>query len=108
MRPIQVGDLCTPFNVIQHKNATCGFISVCDETVLEVLFDLSEQDMVMVTGHGEHSVARSGIELLVGVLRNAHDVDKTKVLQVVVASGPHAGMVGYVPSFWLRTIVAAG
>ena len=108
MREAQVGDLCVPFDIVKHKNTTHGFISVCDETMLDVLFDLTEHDMVMVTGHGDHSVARSGMELLIVVLKNAHDIDKTKVLQVVVASGPHAGMIGYVPSFWLRTIVAAG
>ena len=34
-----------------------------------------------------------------------YDPQDVRVLQVIIASGPHAGAVGYVPSYWLSVIL---
>jgi hypothetical protein len=76
--------------------------------MLDTLFDLPEEDMVMVTGVASPARSREGLQLLVDVLRMGPGGAETRVLQVIAASGPHSGRVGFVPAFWLRVVVPAG
>lgn len=108
MPQIRIGDLCVTHDAINHSGKRgAGVVPVSDERVLDTLFDLSEDDMVMVTGYGSASRARDGLTLLLGVLKNGCVPERTQILQVVVASGPHSGMVGFVPEFWLRAVVSS-
>ena len=102
MRRIRVGDLCAPDNLLKT-----GDIIVSDRDLLSVAFRVDADCLLMVT---------SDVQLTPRILRTLDQINKSRrsasqgdhtVHQVVIASGPHAGMVGYVPSFWLRTVVPA-
>jgi hypothetical protein len=103
MSQIRVGDLCSPDNVLKKR----GTILVSDRDLLKVLFDVDAEALLMVTTEEEITPRISrNISSICDSMRQRRPAD-TKLHQVIVASGKHTGRVGYVPSFWLRTVVSA-
>ena len=104
LQTFRSGDLCVP-----HNPLPTGFVIVSrDERLLNALCEIRVEDMVMVTRRGPVSAAaRSSMSLIRGSLGISSDAGRDQVLEVLIASGPRAGALGYLPSFWLRVVIPA-
>jgi hypothetical protein len=105
MHRIRTGDLCRPANLLQS-----GTIIVSSEDMSCELFRLSEPDMVVVTRTISDMTPRqhSAVARIAGIVQRLRGRDTSAHLhQILVASGPDASRVGYVPSYWLTTVVPA-
>jgi hypothetical protein len=110
MREAQVGDLCVPQNAISGAGQR-GHILVCDKDLLDVLFKVDVDSFLVVTSVEQPTqISTMSIRSICKSIRKqtgVQDTGRHKVHQVLIASGQHAGMVGYVPSFWLQVEVPA-
>ncbi len=110
MREIQIGDLCVPQNTIARAGQR-AHIFVCDKDLLDVLFEVESDTFLVVTS--SERPTQLGMRSIASICKSIHKktgvqhTEAHKVHQVLIASGPHAGMVGYAPSFWLRVEVPA-
>lgn len=105
MHRIRTGDLCRPANLLQS-----GTIIVSSEDMSCELFRLGESDMVVVTSTIADMTPRqhSAVARIAGIVQRLRGRDTSAHLhQILVASGPDAGRVGYVPSYWLAAVVPA-
>ena len=105
MHRIQTGDLCRPANLLQS-----GTIIVSSEDMSCELFRLSESDMVVVTSTISDMTPRqhSAVARIAGIVQRLRGKDTHAHLhQILVASGPSSGQIGYVPSYWLSTVISA-
>lgn len=100
MQQLRVGDLCA---IVRPLND--GTVMLCNATCTSTIARLHVSDMVMVCSVPRMTKAmRSSLVSLCEVvsLTGEHFI-----VEVIVASGRHAGSVGFIPSFWLRTEVEA-
>jgi hypothetical protein len=100
MQRLQVGDLC---DIIMPM--ADGTVMLSNSTLISSRIRLLPSDMVMVC---RVPVMTSNTARNLRSLADALDVyGEHYVVEVVVASGRHAGAFGAMPSFWLRTAVPA-
>jgi hypothetical protein len=96
------GDLCSPINTLSS-----GYIILSvQEELYDVQAEVDSSAMLMVTE--VRATTATSARSLAGISRAGqifYDPQDVCVLQVIVASGPRAGVVGYVPSYWLRVIL---
>ena len=96
------GDLCRPTNTLGSGN----IILSVQEELYDVLVEVDSSAMLMVTEVRETTATSN--RSLAQISRAGqifYDPQDVRVLQVIIASGPHAGAVGYVPSYWLSVIL---
>lgn len=105
MHKIKIGDLCRPANILSGSKT----IIVSDVSMANALFSVDAECLLAVTDCPPRTRLQ---DVSLAALCNAISYDnsdgRVSILQVIVASGPHAGSVGYVPSFWLQVVMSAG
>jgi len=110
MSEARVGDLCVPQNAIGSAGQRVHIL-VCDKYLLDVLFKVDVDSFLVVTSVEQPTqISTASIGSICKSIRKqtgVQDTGKHAVHQVLIASGKHAGMVGYVPSFWLRIVQPA-
>jgi len=100
MTHIRVGDLCQPDNKLLSKR-----LLVSDEDLLDVLFEVDLECLLVVTSQVEMSSQRARAISLICNSSRIVNTGKHAIYRVLTSSGPYAGRGGCVPSFWLRTVV---
>ncbi len=111
LRP-DIGDLCE----IHHMGRS-PIAHVSDEDLHMPRFKATAGDLAMVTHVVDTTASQLARQNLASFLTLEERMaamrgsrvsgEGHRVLSIVMASGQHVGMVGYVPSFWLRIVQPA-
>jgi len=100
MQRLRPGDLCGIVNPMRD-----GTVMLSNSTFISSKIRLQPHDMVMVCSvPSEDSSTRRNLDSLADALSVTGSY---YAVEVVVATGRHAGSIGAMPSFWLRVEVPA-
>jgi len=102
---LYAGDLCRPHNLINGME-----IFLLDETLKSVRGRAGCDDLLMVTAILPFTrfTLRAVSDLMFSLTgQRDPDMSGVQVLEVLVTTGPLAGHVRWVPSFWLAPVVRA-